>query len=371
MKNHKKNYVFLDYNATAPLRPEAREEMLRAMDAPHNASSVHTLGRAAHKIVEEAREKVARLVNAPPAQVIFNSGATEGNNTILKFFANERILVSAIEHPSALEVAPNAEKIPVTTEGIVDLNALEKLLKEKRTALVSVMLANNETGTIQPVAAISALAKKHGALFHCDAAQAAGKIPVDIAALGIDFLTLSAHKMGGPQGVGALVLGLCGITPILLEGGGQEKRARAGTLNTAGIAGFGAAAEAALNALPASLQTQKNMRDRLELGLHKINPSILIHSETAPRLPNTTLFSAPGAKSETLLIALDLEGICVSNGSACSSGSVKGSHVLKAMGLDEKEIGGTLRVSTGWATTENDIEKFLAAWEKISARLKK
>ena len=353
--------IYLDYNASAPARPEVIEAVHAVMARPGNASSVHALGRAAHKAVEDAREKIGALVNLPPAQIIFNSGATEGNNTVLKFFGTERVLVAATEHPSVLEAAPGAEKIPVDANGLVDLAALEKLLQQK-TGLVSVMLVNNETGVIQPVQEISALAHRHGALFHCDAVQAAGRMKLDAPLAGIDFITLSAHKIGGPQGVGALGLGLCGITPVLLEGGGQEKRARAGTLNVAGIAGFGVAAEIAENNHRDFLRLEA-LRDRLENALGFVT----VYGKNAPRIANTTLFAVPGVKSETLLMAFDLEGICVSNGSACSSGTVKFSHVLAAMGADEQA--GTLRVSTGWATKDSDIEAFLAAWEKIAARL--
>ena len=358
--------IYLDYNATAPLRPEALAAANAAMNAPHNASSAHTYGRAAHKMIEDARVNVAALVGCPPAQVIFNSGATEGNNTVLKYFAKERILVSAIEHPSVLEAAPNAEKIPVDKNGTLDLNALETLLKAKKTGLVSVMMVNNETGVIQPVDKISALTKKYGAFFHCDAVQAAGKISIDMSPGHIDFLTLSAHKIGGPQGAGALCLGICGITPTLLDGGGQEKKARPGTQNTAAIAGFGAAAQIAARDLTHHTTHNQTLRDILENSLCNIYNSIIIHSQNAPRVSNTTLFSLPGASSETLLIAFDLEGIALSNGSACASGSVKPSHVLKAMGADAS---GTIRVSTGWASTQGDIDQFLAALEKIAARL--
>ena len=360
--------IYLDYNATTPLRPQAREELMRVLGAPHNASSVHGFGREARKIVEDARTQVATLVGAPVNQVIFNSGATEGNNTVLHHFKDDRILVSAIEHPSVLEAAPHAERIPVTKDGLVDLEALEKLLKEK-TGLVSVMLVNNETGVIQPLAEISALAKRHGALVHSDAVQAAGKIPLDIAALGIDFLTLSAHKIGGPQGAGALVLGLCGITPVLLHGGGQEKKARGGTENVAAIAGFGIAAHMAKKEMD-QYQKISALRDRLEKEIQKISPEIIIHAKNAPRVANTSLFSLPGAKSETMLMAFDLEGICLSNGSACSSGRVEASHVLKAMGAPDDQAKSALRVSMGWNTTPAEIDRFLEIWSKLYDRFK-
>jgi cysteine desulfurase len=361
-----KTRIYLDYNATAPLRPAARTAMLACMDAPHNASSVHSFGREGKKILEDAREQVASLVGAPPAQVIFNSGATEGNNTVLRHFANERVLVSAIEHPSVLDVLPTAEKIPVTSEGIVDVNALEKLLQQKPgVALVSVMLVNNETGAIQNLREISAISKRHGALVHCDAAQAAGRIPLNLVELGPDFLTLSSHKIGGPQGAGALVLGLCGITPSLLKGGGQEKFARSGTENLPAIAGFGAAASEVLKSLNDFKKLEK-LRDKLE---QKLGNAVTIHAAKSPRVANTSMFSLPGAHAETLLMALDLEGVAVSNGSACSSGTVRASHVLKAMGAPDDQSTSALRVSMGWATNEADIDGFIIAWEKITARL--
>ncbi|MGQ0526883.1 MAG: cysteine desulfurase family protein [Alphaproteobacteria bacterium] len=360
--------IYLDYNATVPMRAGARDAVLRAMDAPHNASSVHGFGRAARKIVEDARLKVAALVNANAAQVIFNSGATEGNNTVLKFFSGERVLISAIEHPSVSAVLLESEKIPVTKDGVVDLGALEKMLKVQKTGLVAVMYVNNETGAIQPVRDIAALAHNHGALFHCDAVQAAGKIAIDMAPDGIDFLTLSAHKIGGPQGVGALALGLCGIAPVLLEGGGQEKKTRAGTENAAGIAGFGAAAEEAREDLK-EFQELSILRDRLEKEIHKISPEVVIHAQNSPRVAGTCFFSLPGASAETLLMALDLEGVCVSNGSACSSGTVKASSVLHAMGYGDDIARAALRVSMGWNTKPGDIDRFLEIWSKISARI--
>lgn len=357
--------AYLDYNATAPTRPEVIAMVSELMASPHNASSVHSYGREARKAVETAREQIAALVSAPATQVIFNSGATEGNNTILNHFKDERILVSSIEHPSVLEAAPSAARIPVTKDGIVDLDALDILLREQKTGLVSVMAVNNETGVIQPLKDISAIVHKHGALLHCDAVQAAGRIPFAINEYGIDFLTLSSHKLGGPQGVGAIVLGFCGITPVFIHGGGQEKSARAGTENVAGIAGFGLAAELAQNNLQnyAALST---LRDQIEAEILK-SQGVIIHGLNAPRVANTVLFSLPGTSSETLMMAFDLEGIALSNGSACSSGKVEKSHVLAAMHtIDE----GTLRVSLGWNSTQADVDAFITAWQKITIRMK-
>lgn len=375
-----KQQIYLDYNASAPLRSEARDAMLNilgATDHALNASSIHSYGRQARTIVESARENVASLVGVPTNQLIFNSGATEGNNTVIAHFANafpnDAILISAIEHPSILEltsVHSNIHVIPVHKNGLIDAAALESLLKEHKTSLVSCIYANNETGIIQDINAISQIAHRHGALLHSDATQAAGRIAINMQSEGIDFLTLSSHKIGGPQGVGALALGLCGQTPVLLHGGGQEKSARAGTENVAGIAGFSAAAVAAKNSLH-DYSALSILRDRLENNLKSLSPDITIHGQNVERLPNTCFFSHPQINSQTALIAFDLGGIAISNGSACSSGTVKPSVVLKAMGYDDNVASGALRISLGWATQESDIDAALKAWEKIYARIKK
>lgn len=361
--------IYLDYNASAPLRPEALELMKTLMSAPHNASSVHSYGRTGRLAIEAAREQVAALVGAPPNQVIFNSGATEANNTVIRYFNNNAIYVSAIEHTATLEAAEGLKHIPVDHNGVIDLDALEQLLKESKPSLISVMMVNNETGVIQPISEISAIAKRYGALMHCDAVQAVGRTPVNITELGVDFMSLSAHKIGGPQGVGALVLGLCGITPSLLHGGGQEKGARAGTENVAGIAGFGKAAEIALNDIK-QYQNLAKIRDDLEEKLREISPEVIIHGKNAARVAGTSMFSLPGIKSETMLMALDLDGIALSNGSACSSGTVKASHVLRAMGVSDDIAKSALRISMGWNTNQNDADRFIASWKKLYERVK-
>lgn len=360
-----KDVIYLDYNATAPAYPAVAELVSRLLATPYNASSVHATGREGRRLIDTARRQVATLSGADQNNVIFNSGATEGNNTVLKYFSGETILVSAIEHPSVLEAAPHAPRIPVTAQGIVDLGALDTLLQQHRPALVSCQLVNNETGIIQPIRAISDLAQKHGAWLHCDAVQAAGRIPLAINELGIHFMTISSHKIGGPQGVGALILGQCGITPTLLDGGGQEKKARAGTENVAGIAGFGRAAELAL---AAAQNPHESVNALLEKNLLADYPAITIYGRAEPRVKNTTFFSLAGASSETLMMALDLEGICASNGSACSSGTVKPSHVLKAMGASDLEAASAIRLSTGWNTSAADIDAFLHAFRKIMLR---
>lgn len=366
----KKN-IYLDYNATAPMRPEVAELMNGLLGIPLNASSVHTNGREGKRLIDKARRQVAALTGADANNVIFNSGATEGNNTVLKYFSYGKVCVSAIEHPSVLEARPDATLLPVTPAGLIDLNAAEDIIAAHKPALVSCQLVNSETGIIQPVAKLSQIARKHGAYFHCDAVQAAGRIPLNMMELGVDFMTLSSHKIGGPQGGGALILGLCGETPTLLDGGGQEKKARAGTENVAGIAGFGLAAELALAELPTYKDRMSAYTAAPETELCKINSDIKIYGQDkdTPRVPNTLFFSIPGVPSETLLMAFDLEGICVSNGSACSSGTVKSSAVLRAIGADDAEASSAIRISTGWNTTQNDIDAFLTAFEKIMARL--
>jgi cysteine desulfurase len=302
--------------------------------------------------------------------IVFTSGATEANNLVLKGCGCERILVSAIEHPSVLNALPEKEIIPVLPSGIIDLAALDLMLEgNDRPTLISVMLVNNETGVIQPVEAVVEIAKRRGALVHTDAVQAAGRLPIDLQKLGVDYLTLSAHKIGGPQGVGCLVLSNCVSVTPLLSGGNQEKNMRAGTENLAGIAGFGVAAELAARDL-GSYQALATLRDKIETELKKIAPAIHFFGQQAPRVANTTMFALAGASSETQLIALDMAGICVSNGSACSSGTVKTSHVLKAMGASEAEAGASLRISLGWNSTEKDVDYFIQKWTEMYNRIK-
>lgn len=373
-------HIYLDYNASAPLHPDVwrvMEPILNPECGAHNASSVHYYGRAGRKIIEDARCHVSDLVGADVNQVIFNSGATEGNNTVLRHFTekypDESILISAVEHPSVSEaISANGgcvRVVPVDGDGLIRLDVLADMLStQEKVSLLSCMYVNNETGVVQDIHALSALAHKYGALFHCDATQGVGRIPVDMRADGIDFLTLSSHKIGGPQGGGALVLGLCGQTPQLLIGGGQEKSARAGTENVAGIAGFGAAAQVVRDGLD-TYQDLAILRDKLEEGLKVISPDVIIHSENVSRVVNTSFFSLNGANSQSMLMAFDLEGIALSNGSACSSGTVKPSVTLKAMGKSAEIASSALRVSLGWATKEGDIDAFLSAWKKIYSRI--
>jgi cysteine desulfurase len=363
--------VYLDHNATAPLHPAAWEKMQEILRFPGNASAVHKGGRQARKRIEESRQTLLKHVNAGPRDVlVFTSGATEANNMALLGSGMERMIVSSIEHPSVLNAAPHAEKIPVTTDGIIDLSALEKMLTgNTRQTIISVMMVNNETGVIQPMAEVCSLARKYGALVHTDAVQALGRLPIDIQKLGVDFMSFSAHKIGGPQGVGCLIIANCAVIAPLLKGGNQEKNLRAGTENLAGIAGFAAAVE---NIDVAGYQTRIGvLRDTLEKSLKSIAPDVVFFGAGAERVANTTMFACKNMPSDMQLIGLDLAGIAASNGSACSSGTVAVSHVLKSMGVPADIASCALRVSLGYGTTAEDIEKFLKCWTDLYARAKK
>ena len=361
--------VYLDYNASAPIKPGVKDVVAGALDLVGNPSSVHGHGRAVRRAVEEARSKVAALVGAIPTRVVFTAGGTEANNLALRGFPGRRVIVSAVEHDSVLAAAPDAVQIPVDSDGVVDLAALERLLADGGPALVSLMLVNNETGVVQPVSEAARLAHAHGALLHCDAVQAAGRLPLDVGALGADLLTLSAHKIGGPAGVGALVLAE-GVEPEpLLRGGGQERRRRAGTENLLGIVGFGAAAALAVADLPAAGDLAA-LRDGLEARALAAVPAARAMGAGAMRVGNVACLALPGVPGETQVMALDLAGIAVSAGSACSSGKVKASHVLAAMGAGPALAGSAVRVSLGWGSTAADVERFVAAWTAMAQRLR-
>ena len=372
--------IYLDWNATTPLRAEARQAMAAAWALPGNPSSVHAEGRQARRMIEEARTAVAEAVGAQPRNLVFTSSGTEANALALTLGLRkgagapvERLVVSAIEHASVLaggRFPPDAiSRTQVTPSGVVDLNRLASLLETGGPALVSIMAANNETGALQPVREAAEIVHRAGGLLHVDAIQAFGKISFDINEVGADLVTLSAHKIGGPKGIGALVLadGIEGIDP-LLRGGGQEMGRRAGTENVAGIAGFGAAVRAAIGAREADAAHLEGLRKRLEKGL-KETAGTVVFSIDVPRLPNTTLFTIPGLRAETAVIGFDLEGIAVSSGSACSSGKVQPSHVLEAMGFGAKLAQGAVRLSLGWSTTEADVESCLKAWRKLAHTL--
>jgi cysteine desulfurase len=360
--------IYLDYNATAPVRPAVVEAMAAALAEIGNASSVHRFGRAQRAAVETAREQVARLVGARSEQVVFTAGGTEANNLALAGAGCDRVVISAIEHDSVLRAAPAADILPVQGDGVADLDVLAAILgRSDRPALLSLMLANNETGVIQPVAAAAQIAHAAGALVHCDAVQAIGKIAVDMHALGADYLSVSAHKFGGPQGVGALVLAEHAPLAAQLRGGGQERGRRAGTENVAAIVGFGIAAAAATAEME-SMAKLAELRDELERRAQTVAPAALVFGKSAPRLPTTSCLGLPGLSSEIQVMALDLAGVAVSAGSACSSGKVRPSHVLQAMGVDAAQAASAIRVSLGWRTTRDDVEGFIAAWGALVSR---
>jgi cysteine desulfurase len=353
--------VYLDWNASAPLGEPARAAMAHAFTVAGNPSSVHAAGRAARKIIEDSRAAIAAASAAGSARIVFTGGGTEANALALNGFAPEACFVAATEHDSVFAPLAGAAVIPVDANGIVDLAALEQMLEATRPTLVAVMLANNETGAIQPIAEIARLTRAAGVRLHCDGVQAFGKIAVDFEALGCDTLALSAHKVGGPQGVGALIVRDTVQVNPLLTGGGQELSLRAGTQNVAGIAGFAAAAKA-ISPMTADL------RERLETTIRAAHIEATIHSAAAPRLPNTSCIGLPGADAQTQVMALDLAGFAVSAGAACSSGKVKASRTLAAMGAGSG-AGEAIRVSLGPTTTAEEIDSFARAWISLARRL--
>jgi cysteine desulfurase len=379
--------TYLDWNASALLREEARAAVVAALEFAGNPSSVHGEGRAARHLVDDARGAVGALVGAQARNVIFTSGGTEANALALtpsiqvgkEKWRFDRLLVSAIEHPSVLAGGrfPQAsvEQLGVTAEGVIDLVALEQrlvaLAHGNQRVMVSVMAANNETGVVQPVAQVAEIVRRHGTFLHVDAVQAAGRMALEIDALGADILTLSAHKIGGAKGAGAVVTrdDSLHFAEPLIRGGGQERGSRAGTENVAAIASFGAAARAAKANLAAETAHMAKLRDRLESSLRTVTPEAVVFGTEAERLPNTTLVAMPGARAETLVIGFDLDGVAVSSGSACSSGKVAPSHVLAAMGVPLELSRGAIRVTTGPSTTEADVDRFIQIWQKLTKSL--
>lgn len=373
--------IYLDYNAGAPLRSGARDAMIEVLNDTGNASSVHSDGRKARGRVEAARDSVARLCGTGARSVTFVSGGTEANMTALSRVWQDggnpvyldKLFISAVEHPSVMTggrfAVADQVVVPVDADGLVQLDALKKAVADAEPGLVSVMAANNETGVIQPLAEIGAIARAHGHFFHVDAVQAAGRIKIDMDAWQADAITLSAHKFGGPQGIGAVVTRSTSRSPApLMVGGGQENWRRGGTENVAAIAAFGKAAEEALCELDFANRLQ-DMKSRLESGLKSVCPATLIFGEGAHRLANTTCFAVKDIPAETALIALDLERVSVSSGSACSSGKVSVSHVLTAMGVDGDLARCAIRISTGWDTRPDEIDAFLGLWPAVVDRL--
>ena len=380
--------VYLDYNATSLPRAAAKEAAAAAMLVPANASSVHTEGRAARAIVEDARHQLGVLIGAEPEAIFFTSGATESNATALspeielagKPVRFDGLLLSGVEHAAVRAGGSfkqeQIEYVPVDANGVIVLDALEAALarhkKAGRRAFVSVMAANNETGVLQPLAAVADLTHRADGVFHSDAVQVIGKIPFDLRESGADLLSITSHKLGGPQGVGAVVSAHRDTrVPAIMRGGGQERGRRQGTESVAAIAGFGAAATEAGQTLTPEGSRLGALRAKIENGLRAVAADTLIFGERAARLPNTTYFSAPSISAETASIAFDLEGVALSSGSACSSGKVGVSETLTAMGVAPEAIKGAMRVSMGWNTTDADVTQFLNVWSKVYTSLNK
>jgi cysteine desulfurase len=362
--------IYFDDNASAPLVGEARAAMLAALDLTGNPSSVHAEGRRLREVIEAARFHVARLVGARVADVVFTSGATEANATVLNS-GWDTVLRAGIEHDSVLApIAASGARpvdIPVTPDGIVDVGVIARAVlaggQPLGRCVIVLQAANNETGVIQPVADVAGFAREHGVSVHCDAVQAVGRIPVDMAALGLDTLALSSHKIGGPKGIGALVICEGARVQPLLRGGGQERRRRAGTEDVVAIAGFGAAARAALAGLGRRHEVRR-LRDRLERGVLQATPDAVVFGRAVERLDNTTCVSS-GRSADILVIQFDMAGFAVSAGSACSSGKVATSHVLAAMGVAPDLARGAIRISVGAATTDADVDQFVAVWRDL------
>jgi len=373
--------IYLDYAASAPVRAEAREAMLPFLDGRWgNPSSAHRWGREARAALEEARGRLARLIGASPAEVVFTRAGTEAD--VLAVLGRARALpgapiaVSAVEHRAVLASAHAAADegaplvlLPVDRQGIVEMDAVDAAL-ERNPAVVSVMWANNETGALQPVDGIAERCRAAGVAFHSDAVQALGKVPVRVDHVAADLLAFSAHKVGGPKGIGALYVRRGTKLKPLLFGGGQERGLRPGTEDVAGAAGFAAAAEAAEAGRDAAMARIGALRDRLEAGLRECVPGLVVNAAGAPRLPTVSNVSVPGADPEALLASLDLRGIAVSSGSACSSGAVEPSHVLTAMGIPADVAGPSIRFSLGWGTTDAEIGRVLDIFPAVAARVR-
>lgn len=367
--------IYLDHNASSPLRPEAREAMVAALAQDGNASSVHGEGRAQRRLVEDAREHVARLVGARPADVVFTSGATEANNIVLAS-GWDVIYRTGSEHESVLApaAASGAEivEVPLETSGSADLGAFAaSVLKcdvADRKALLTLQMANNETGVCQDVSRAAQFARAHDVAVHTDAVQACGRMLVDFDVIGADLMSVSSHKLGGPMGVGALIVRDGFKLRSLLQGGGQERRRRAGTENVAAIAGFGAAAASARAGVVDEQRRLKRLRDQVETELVAVVPGAVVVGAGADRLANTLCLSLPSYVAETTVIKLDLAGVAMSAGSACSSGKVGASHVLTAMGLAPEIARSAVRISLGWNTSESSLEEFLSRFRDLFAR---
>lgn len=380
--------VYMDYNATTPLHPEVKKEMIEAMEIFGNASSFHSFGREARDRIEQVRENVASFIGAKPDEIIFTGSGSEANNTVLNIFTcssqscdfnknpiRKRVVTSRIEHPCILETAKciQARGVPVSyvrvdNYGKVDMNQLEEILATNEVGLVSIMMANNEIGTIQDIKTITALAHKYGALSHTDAVQAVGKIPVNVVDLDVDFLTISAHKIYGPKGVGVLFVKTGVPFCPFIRGGHQERGRRAGTENTLGIIGLGKAIDVLRNEMEGEIKRLWKLKNRLRSGIEKNIPDVKFNGHFEDSLPGTLNVSFDGAEGEAILLYLDLCGIAVSTGSACASGSLDPSHVLLAIGLEQERAHGSIRFSLGRENTEEDVDYVV---EKLTEVIKK
>ncbi len=346
--------IYLDYNASVPLRPQAKDAMLAAFEREGNPSSPHGAGRKVRALIDEARKEILDETHAD--RVVFTSGGTEANALALSGLGSIPVVVSAIEHDSVLKATPNPHIIPVTPEGSIDLEALEKTLDSiEKPGLVSVMLVNNETGVIQPIEKVACITQLKGWKLHTDASQAIGYVPLDFDKLGVDLMTLSSHKCGGPVGIGAILMKDGIHLEPMIKGGGQEYGMRSGTLSAPLILGFIAAFKAALN------EKIKDFQQKIETAF----PSAIVYGKDSPRAPEVTCLGMPGVLNELQIMAFDIEGIAISAGSACSSGKMKTSHVLAAMGISPEEAKCAIRVSFGWKTQDSDINAFIEAWNRI------
>lgn len=361
--------IYLDNNATTPINQSVRNAMGEVSAEPLNASSVHALGRKASGLLEVAREEVRILANAGNARIVFTGSGTESNNMALRGLKKYKVLVSSIEHASVLKLGVQDGVIPVSESGIVDIAGLERLLKQYagKKMLVSVMLANNETGIIQPLKQIAEIVHSHGGLVHTDAAQCIGKMNVDMADLGVDMITISAHKFGGPQGAAALIIGKHVPIQSLILGGAQEQGYRAGTENIVAIHGLGMAANEVRKSI-GEMKIIADLRNKIENKIKKIAPDAIIFGQNTERLANTSMIVMPNVTSQTQVMHFDMEGIAVSSGSACSSGKVETSHVLLAMGVDPELAKCAIRVSLGINNTAKDAEEFINAWKLLYSR---
>jgi cysteine desulfurase len=376
--------IYLDHNATTPVDPEVADRIAQALrDEFGNPSSVHHYGQRAKATIDEARSAVAALIGAEPTEVVFTSGGTEGDNFAIRGAAEaleaagrHHLIASAIEHEAVLNTVKALSRrgwrmtlLPVDQTGIVSEDSLRSAITDD-TAVVSIMHANNEIGTIQPIAALARIAHERGALVHTDAVQSAGKLPVDVKTLGIDLLSISGHKFYGPKGVGALWIRR-GVRLVPIQTGGKHERGRrAGTENVSGIVGLGVAAERARAKMSAEGERLTQLRDRLEDGILRSVPGTVVNGSRSPRVPNTTNISFDRIEAESLLIALDLEGIAVSTGSACSSGTLEPSHVLKAMGLPTHRTQNSIRFSLGAANTDAEIDRVIGVLPALVEKLR-